>query len=172
MDPDTPVDISIFGQMYSPSNRQFSLQKLETLSLSIPNDGEETVTLSEGLTSGCSGSSHGVSFNICPVFIQVSISEGHLLPADVTAWSGVTFLNSSFSPEFTMGQCIGWSQSTHDATRMRRLQSCPPTENIVSLDVSYQFESMISLITRNREYHFTFMRYFHPTIGNCYRQSM
>ena len=172
IDQDILVDISIHSQTYNPQNGQFSLDMLETLKQGISNDGEETVTLNEGIVSSCYGSNQRVRFNICPVFFKVSVSEGHTLPAEVTAWSGVVFLNSSNSPQFTMEQCSIWSLSTNDAIRLRRLQSCPPTEDVVRSDIFYQFESMISLVTRSREYHFMFMRFFHPSVGNCYRQSM
>ncbi len=172
LEEDFLVDIEMQVQVYNQFNREYAQYSLQVLASNTENDGAETVTIRDNLVVGCLGITQGVRFNICPVLIRIAISEGQSLPTDAVIWSGMAFLNSSYSPQFTMTQCSGWNQVTSDSLRLRRLPPCPPMESIARSDSSYQIEDMTSLVTRNREYHFTFMRYFHPGVGNCYRQSV
>lgn len=166
------VDISLFLQIYHPIFRTFSLFRLQTLVENIPNNGDKYVELPSDIRTGCPGVSNGVGFSICPVFFKVEISGNQYLPTTISAWSGVAFLNNSISPQFTMLKCQLWNQSTFDSQRLNRLPPCPPLESTAQEDSSYQIEDMTSIVTGTREYHFLFMRYFHPTVGNCYRQSV
>ena len=168
------VDISAHLQYYNPDTYNFDMFQIALLEYNVPNDGEEKVKLPEDLTAACPSIGAGAEtlFRICPILFKIAITEGQILPSDIGTWSGVAFLNFSRSPNDTVAECEDWNENTNDAVRLRRLSSCPPSENIARSDSFYQIEDMTSLVTQKKEYHSLFMQYFHPTVGNCYRQSM
>ena len=166
------VDISAHLQYYIASIKKFALIRIAMLKSNVPNDGEEKVKLTEDFIIACTSIGAGTRFSVCPILFKIAITEGQSLPSGICTWSGVAFLNFSSSPNDTVAQCEDWNENTYDAVRLGRLPSCPPNENTVRSDSFYQIEDMTSLVTQKKEYHSLFMQYFHPTVGNCYRQSM
>ena len=166
------VDISAYLQYYNPRTYTFDMFRIAVLKSNVPNDGEEKVRLTEHFTVGCPSIGAGTLFSICPILFKIAISDGQSIPSDICTWSGVAFFNFSSSPNYTVAQCEDWNENANDALRLERLLSCPPFEIIIRSDSFYQIEDMTSLVTQNKQYHSLFMKYFHPTVGNCYRQSV
>ena len=172
------VDIGIFLHFY-----RFDMDIFELLQLNViqntANDGEEKIKVQVYIPGLRCTSLVGneLNFKVCTLLFRISVSYLQELPPGIGIWSGVTFLkpNSSTSDDELAEQCEKWSDSTQNRGLLALLDTlppCPPLLVFAFFDINYQRENMVSHNTRDEEYHKTFMKYFHPNISVCYRQSM
>ena len=167
------VDIRLYVQQYNIKEGDFEWKMHESILQDVPNDGQEMITIPRSRVS-CNHHRRdiGISFQICPVAIRVSISKKSLSPIGI--WSGIAFLESSSSNVKTLGnQCNRWTEAEASSfSSLRRLQSCPPTRLVANFDVELELEDRVSITNPDSKYAEQYMDYFHPGAEVCYRQNV
>ncbi len=171
------VDISLqilyYNNVILP--QVFQLLQVESLMTKTENDGEQKVAVNfETFSVACPYTVPGISFSICPVLFKISISPSQYLPSDISIWTGIAFVQQNSVNDTKLSkQCGMWKDTTtHISAHLDRLNHCPPNQLVANFDLSYQREDRTSIITSSRVYHTMFMRFFHPGIKQCYRQSV
>ena len=172
------VDIGIFVHFYRFDKNIFEVFPLKIIQ-NTANDGEERIKVQVDIPGLQCTSLVGneLNFKVCTILFRISVSYLQELPPGIGIWSGVAFLKPNrLTSDAELGeQCEKWSDSIRNrgyVALLETLPPCPPLLGFAFFDINYQRESMVSQITRDEEYHKTFMKYFHPNISVCYRQSM
>lgn len=135
------------------------------------------IKIIENASVQCTTLDISLILKICPILFKVSVNSAHRLPKDIGIWSGIAFFrpNASTSDKELAEQCEKWSDNARNrglSALLSTLPACPPTLPLAIFDINYQQEDMISQVTKSESYQNMFMRYFHPNVSICYRQSM
>ena len=171
------VDISLQLLYYNKHifPRVFNVFQVESLMTKTENDGEEKVAVNfETISVACPYTVSGISLSICPVLFKISISANQYLPSGISIWTGVAFVQQNGKNVAKLReQCGMWKDTTaHISAHLHRLNHCPPNQLVANFDLFYQREDRTSIITSSSIYHNMSMRFFHPGIKQCYRQSV